>query len=120
MLVLVERTGNFAVVLALAVGLVVAPVTVGMLGGSETVVEGTSARRRVHVDVGSEVADAPPLQDSRTRTVQSERKSVADVPSWLLPMVAVAEQRSTAMVLDVGVVEAEEVQAALDGSLAAL
>lgn len=83
MLVLVERGGNVVVVVAagFVVVEVVAAVIVGMLAGSESVVEGTSVRRRGHVDVSSEVADGPFLRDSRMMVGQSERKSVAGVPS---------------------------------------
>ena len=81
----VERGGSVAVVVAVAAGLVVgevaAAVVVEMLADSEYVVEDMSERRRVHVDVGSEVADGPFLQDSRTMVEQSERNSVAGVPS---------------------------------------
>ena len=73
----VERGGSTAVVVAVAAGLVV----VDMLEGSESVVEDMSERRRVHVDVSSEVADEPFLLDSRMMAGQSERKSVAGVPS---------------------------------------
>lgn len=65
----------------LVVAEVVVAVVVGMSEGSESVVEDTFGRRRVHVDVSSEVADGPFPQDSRTRAGQSERKSVAGVPS---------------------------------------
>ena len=101
---------------AVAAGLVV----VDMLEGSESVVEDMSERRRVHVDVSSEVADEPFLLDSRMMAGQSERKSVAGVPSKHLPKVAMVDQRGTAMVLDAGVVAAVEVQAPLDGSLVVL
>ena len=64
----VERGGNVAVVVA------------GMLVGSESVMGDTSGRRRVHVDVSSEVGGGL-FQDSRTRADQSVRKSVAGVLS---------------------------------------
>lgn len=80
----VERGGNVAVVVAVVAGLVVvevvAVVVAGMLVGSESVMGDTSGRRRVHVDVSSEVGGGP-FQDSRTRAGQSERKSVAGVLS---------------------------------------
>jgi len=59
----------------------VAAVIVGMLAGSGFAVEDMSGRRRVHVDVDSEVVDGPFLLDSRMMAGQSERKSVAGVPS---------------------------------------
>jgi hypothetical protein len=75
----VERRGNVAVVDVVAgvIGLVV----VGMLVGSGFVVVGTFVRRRVHVDVGSEVAGEPFLQGSRMMAGQSERESVDGVLS---------------------------------------
>ena len=73
----VERVGSAALVVVAVVGLVF----VGMLVGSEFVVEDTSVRRKVRVDVSSEVAGEPFLQDSRTRAEQSEREPVAGVPS---------------------------------------
>ena len=47
----VERAGNVAIVEAV--------VLVGMLVGSESAMVGRSARRRVHVDVSSEVVGEP-------------------------------------------------------------
>lgn len=80
----VERGGNVAVVVAVVAGLVVvevvAVVVAGMLVGSESVMGDTSGRRRVHVDVSSEVGGGL-FQDSRTRADQSVRKSVAGVLS---------------------------------------
>lgn len=57
----VERRGNVAVA-----------VVVGMLVGSRFVVVGTFVRRTVRVDVGSEVAGEPFLQDSKMMAGQSE------------------------------------------------
>jgi hypothetical protein len=79
---LVGRGGNVAVAAAVIVAeTIVAVAVVGMLVGSEFVVEDTSVRRKVRVDVSSEVAGEPFLQDSRTRAEQSEREPVAGVPS---------------------------------------
>lgn len=79
-----EREGNVAFVVAVVAGLVVveavAVVVARMLVGSASVMRDTSGRRRVHVDVSSEVGGGP-FQDSRTRAGQSERKSVAGVLS---------------------------------------
>lgn len=93
---------------------------VEMSVGSGFAVEGTSVRKRVHVDVGSEVAGEPFLQDNRMMAGQSGRYSVAGVPSLLLPKAAMVDQKRTAMVLDAGFVEAAEVQAVSDESLVAL
>jgi hypothetical protein len=68
-----------AAVVVVVVEMVVA--VVGMLVGSAFEVEGTFARRKVHVDVGSVVAGEPFRQDSRTMAGQSERGSVAGSPS---------------------------------------
>lgn len=93
---------------------------VEMSVGSGFAVEGTSVRRKVHVDAGSEVAGEPFLQDNRTMAGQGGRESVAGVLSLLLPRVAVVGQKSTEMALDAGDAEAAEVQAVLDGSLVVL
>jgi hypothetical protein len=76
-LVWVERGESVAAVAVVAVGSVV----VGMLVGSGFAVGGMSVRKRVRVDVSSEAAGEPFLQDSRMMAGQSERESVADVPS---------------------------------------
>lgn len=84
---LAEKGGSVVVVAVAAfvlggVGVVVVVVViVEMSAGRGFAVEGTSVRKRVHVDVGSEVAGEPFLQDSRTRAEQSEREPVAGVPS---------------------------------------
>jgi hypothetical protein len=70
-----------AAAVVVEVVVVVVVVVVGRLVGSIFAVVDTSVRMRVHVDVGSEVAGEPFLQDSRTMVEQSEREFVAGVPS---------------------------------------
>lgn len=79
----VVTAGNVVVAVAVVVvvEVVVAVAVVGRSVGSGFAVEGTSVRMRVHVDVSSEVAGEPFLEDSRTRVGQSERESVAGAPS---------------------------------------
>jgi hypothetical protein len=62
----VGRARNFAVAVAVAM------VVVGMLVDGGFVVVGTCERRKVHVDVSSEAADAPFQWGSRMTVVQSE------------------------------------------------